>query len=702
MSKETSANHSRRWARAAVAAVVLMVVAPCTVQYPPDNTRTYWGVAIAWGDESGVSESPAPSEMPPSDDDAPPPMTPPDECPYPVNADIVFMLDRTNNVSTEFRDGQYNAVGDFLDLVSLSPGAPWVALGAYGKVVGGGSGLDAVIEQPLTLATDRAIFEPALTTIRTTSTLYGTNHADALTVAAAELAGGRPDSHHILILIADGFPNHPGLPPTPVNSATATAATIKASGVRIITVYFGTAPAGSTRWTYLAEVASASAADQPGTDLENADDDNFFVAPDADKLREILGQIATDQCHDCNDNGIPDDRDIAGGTSADVNPQDGIPDECTSCPEPCEDETECDDGNACTRDACVERCCTHTLDPSLPGCSPPPPGCTDTDGDGVCNGSDNCLTVPNPNQADADGDGLGDVCDNCPTMANADQTDGDGDGVGEVCDNCPAVVNPRNPETGQQNDDDGDGIGDACDNCPDDPNQDQADLDGDGMGDVCDDCDLGPNTDQDGDGVFDACDLCPDTPDSTNADSDGDRIGDVCDNCPFVRNPAQLDSDGDGVGDECDNCPTVPNPDQADTDQDGVGDECDNCPTVPNPDQADTDQDGVGDACTPTPEPQPFCTVGEDVRCDDGDLCTIDTCVDLNGDGGGDACEHAPKCAADQTCNPETGECEEPPAPQPVPAGRGAGCGIYNGVALVLLPMTLMTWKGCRRSRRRV
>jgi hypothetical protein len=37
---------------------------------------------------------------------------------------------------------------------------------------------------------------------------------------------------------------------------------------------------------------------------------------------------------------------------------------------------------------------------------------TDTDGDGVCDGQDNCPAVANPDQADADGDGIGNACDN--------------------------------------------------------------------------------------------------------------------------------------------------------------------------------------------------------------------------------------------------------------------------------------------------
>jgi hypothetical protein len=83
------------------------------------------------------------------------------------------------------------------------------------------------------------------------------------------------------------------------------------------------------------------------------------------------------------------------------------------------------------------------------------------------------MGVPRPNPlyapADTDGDGVRDLLDNCVTVANSDQKDENGNGRGDVCD-----------------DYDRDGIANSKDDCPDNPNRDQIDTDGDGIGDVCD------------------------------------------------------------------------------------------------------------------------------------------------------------------------------------------------------------------------
>lgn len=76
---------------------------------------------------------------------------------------------------------------------------------------------------------------------------------------------------------------------------------------------------------------------------------------------------------------------------------------------------------------------------------------SDTDGDGVEDGSDNCPADANADQSDADADGTGDVCDK-----DFVDSDSDADGIFDLQDNCPAVANA------DQADSDKDGTGDAC------------------------------------------------------------------------------------------------------------------------------------------------------------------------------------------------------------------------------------------------
>ena len=149
------------------------------------------------------------------------------------------------------------------------------------------------------------------------------------------------------------------------------------------------------------------------------------------------------------------------------------------------------------------------------------------------------------------------------------------------------------------------------------------------------------------------------------------------------------------MADACDLCPDVADSTNADTDGDGIGDACDNCPLVANPDQADADGDGIGDACTEQPPEQPLCT--EDEQCDDGNLCTIDACVDGQ-------CVYTPvECPEGEFCYEEMGECvpeETPEQPIPGVAGRSP-CGIFNGVALILMPLSLLAWMGLRSQAKR-
>jgi cytosine/adenosine deaminase-related metal-dependent hydrolase len=108
-----------------------------------------------------------------------------------------------------------------------------------------------------------------------------------------------------------------------------------------------------------------------------------------------------------------------------------------------------------------------------PTCVPSRPGefsgqitPSDSDGDGLTNGSDKCPTVFDPPrpmddgaQPDLDGDGVGDACDPTPLPADIDS-----DGVVNEDDVCPTIADPT------QADADNDLRGDECDACPDDAN----------------------------------------------------------------------------------------------------------------------------------------------------------------------------------------------------------------------------------------
>merc|ERR1740123_400465 len=199
----------------------------------------------------------------------------------------------------------------------------------------------------------------------------------------------------------------------------------------------------------------------------------------------------------------------------------------------------------------------------------------DTDGDGIPDIFDNCISISNPVQTDNDKDGVGNACDD----------DIDGDGTPNDIDIDDDELYYADPPLGFVND----SVIDAVDSCPLVFNYyDYIDMDGDGIGDFVYDSYYGFTS---------GCDNCFNVFNPDQLDSDGDGHGDACDTCPEISNPDQTNTDSDGVGDACDNCPFIQNADQSDVDSDGVGDVCDNCPLVFNPDQLDSDGDGIGDAC---------------------------------------------------------------------------------------------------------
>ncbi len=190
----------------------------------------------------------------------------------------------------------------------------------------------------------------------------------------------------------------------------------------------------------------------------------------------------------------------------------------------------------------------------------------DTDGDGIPDYRDNCITVPNQNQFDSDLDGLGDLCDIPGSISGRVIDDATGLGIEgvQVTVSGPASANAYTDSSGNYSITDLEHgnyrvyasktgyIGEYFDNTT---NQYAATkvFVNPGIGAPVDtpNINLALATDIDNDGVADLIDNCPNVSNSNQADSDADGIGDACDNCPFTFNPDQADSDSDGLGDAC-------------------------------------------------------------------------------------------------------------------------------------------------------
>lgn len=132
----------------------------------------------------------------------------------------------------------------------------------------------------------------------------------------------------------------------------------------------------------------------------------------------------------------------------------------------------------------------------------------DTDGDGIDDAYDACVTEPEDKDGFRDDDG-------CPDLDN------DGDGIPDTLDKCPDQAEDKDgfqDEDGCPDlDNDGDGILDVNDKCPNEAETVNGFEDEDGC----------PEKDTDGDGVFDSVDLCPTEKETVNGVDDEDGCPDL-------------------------------------------------------------------------------------------------------------------------------------------------------------------------------
>lgn len=203
------------------------------------------------------------------------------------------------------------------------------------------------------------------------------------------------------------------------------------------------------------------------------------------------------------------------------------------------------------------------------------PDVRDSDGDGIANGKDKCVLVPEDKDGhddedgcpddDNDGDRRPDSEDKCPETAEdldgfddddgCPELDNDGDKFPDLQDKCPndaedgKAPQPTDGCPANKRDTDGDGISDLMDKCP----SDEEDMDSFEDGDGC------PEADNDNDGVADAADKCG----LCAEDKDGFEDDDGC---------PEIDNDRDGILDAADKCPTQPETINGVKDDDGCPD----------------------------------------------------------------------------------------------------------------------------------
>ncbi len=225
--------------------------------------------------------------------------------------------------------------------------------------------------------------------------------------------------------------------------------------------------------------------------------------------------LLTPQPGDCNFNGIPDEQDIAEGTSEDCN-DNGTPDEC---------EPDCNVNGV-------------------------PDDCDIASGTSAdCNLND----IPDDCEPDCNGNGVADACD----IADGTSTDCTGNGLPDECEpdcNVNGVADSCDLADGTSADCNTNAIPDSCDIA----DATSPDCNTNGTPDECELPPIGQGPDCNNNAVPDECDIADGTSDDCNAnnlpdecefvDCNSNGILDVCD----LANGTSQDQDGSGVPDECD------------------------------------------------------------------------------------------------------------------------------------------------------
>ncbi len=164
----------------------------------------------------------------------------------------------------------------------------------YGSATGSGTGLYGLINQ-------------IVTTINSSG---GTNLGAAITAAHNEVNSARHVSSHakVIIFVSDGKPNLPSGNVDKAGLSLGAADTAKLAGDQVFSIHFGT----STGRDLVASLASGTVTNsphQPGShnnvtsansqaqiNAENADGDNFFIAPASTDMASIFSTIANIVC----------------------------------------------------------------------------------------------------------------------------------------------------------------------------------------------------------------------------------------------------------------------------------------------------------------------------------------------------------------------------------------------------------------------